>query len=179
MSGEATPARLRSGASIRAATSADAAAIAEIYNHYVVATIVTFEEERVAPGEMAGRIDGVRARSLPWLVAEQAGRVVGYAYAADWKTRSAYRFSTEVTVYLAPNELGRGIGSDLYAILFPQLRVLGVHAALGAIALPNEASVALHEKFGMRKVAHFAEVGFKFERWIDVGYWQSTFPAGG
>ena len=85
-----------------------------------------------------------------------------------------YRFSVEVTVYVAPGHAGRGIGSTLYGELFPMLKTLGIRAVIGGIALPNEASVALHEKFGMRKVAHFGEVGFKFDRWIDVGYWQRT-----
>ena len=80
----------------------------------------------------------------------------------------------EVTVYVAPGHAGRGIGSRLYGELFPILKTRGIHAVIGGIALPNEASVALHEKFGMRKVAHFEEVGFKFDRWIDVGYWQRT-----
>jgi L-amino acid N-acyltransferase YncA len=85
------------------------------------------------------------------------------------------RFSAEVTVYVEPGHARRGIGSKLYTRLFPILQTRGIHAVIGGIALPNEASVALHEKFGMRKVAHFTEVGFKFDRWIDVGYWQRTF----
>jgi len=133
---------------------------------------VTFEEQVVADAEMAGRVAQVRAASLPWLVAETGGRVAGYAYAAPWKTRSGYRFSVESTVYLAPGCSGRGIGSQLYGELFPLLEARGVHAVMAGIALPNDASVALHEKLGMRKVAHFAQVGWKLGRWIDVGYWQ-------
>jgi L-amino acid N-acyltransferase YncA len=159
---------------IRAATTADCEAVAAIYNHYVMKTIVTFEEEPVAPGEIAERLQEVTSASLPWLVAEQGGHVVGYAYASKWKGRCAYRFSAEITVYLAPSCSGRGLGSTLYDRLFPILRALGIHAVMGGIALPNEASVALHEKFGLEKVAHFREVGFKFDRWIDVGYWQRT-----
>ncbi len=94
------------------------------------------------------------------------------AYAVLWKARSAYRFSVEITVYVAPGMAGRGIGSMLYSHLFAALQPLGVHAVIGGIALPNEASIALHEKFGMEKVAHFQQVGFKFNRWIDVGYWE-------
>jgi phosphinothricin acetyltransferase len=159
---------------IRSATPADAASVAAIYNHYVIHTVVTFEEATVAPADFAGRIEGVQSKSLPWLVAEEAGCIVGYAYAASWHPRSAYRYSTEATVYLAPTDTGRGIGSSLYARLFPMLQARGIHAVMGGISLPNEASVALHEKFGMRKVAHFEAVGFKFDRWIDVGYWQRT-----
>lgn len=161
---------------IREATSSDAAAIAEIYNHYVNETVVTFEEEPVPAEEIARRIEEVRSASLPWLVAEEGQTVAGYAYATRWRVRSGYRFSAEVTVYLAPGHGGRGIGSKLYEQLFPRLQARGVHAVMGGIALPNDASVALHEKLGMRKVAHFEQVGFKLGRWIDVGYWQLILP---
>ena len=157
---------------VRAVTAADAGAVAGIYNHYVLETVVTFEEEPVTSDEMSRRIDEVRAASLPWFVAERAGAIAGYAYASRWKARSAYRFSSEVTVYLAPEQGRRGIGSALYAELLSALRGSGLHAAIGGIALPNEASVALHERFGFKKVAHFEQTGFKFNRWIDVGYWQ-------
>jgi L-amino acid N-acyltransferase YncA len=133
---------------------------------------VTFEEEPVAESEISRRMEEVRRARLPWLVAERSGAVVGYAYAAPWRPRRGYRFSAEVTVYVAPGEAGRGIGSLLYSDLFDELRKCGVHVALGGIALPNDASVALHEKFGFKKTAHLEEVGFKFDRWIDVGYWQ-------
>ena len=157
---------------IRTARAADAAAITDIYNHYIRETIITFEEEPISPGEMAKRMDTVQSASLPWLVAEEAGRVVGYAYGGTWKPRSGYRYASEITVYCAPGCGGRGIGSGLYGALFPELERRGIHAVVGGIALPNEASIALHEKFGMRRVALFSEQGFKFGRWIDVGYWQ-------
>jgi phosphinothricin acetyltransferase len=159
---------------IRAAEPGDAAAIAAVYNHYVERSTVTFEEKPVSDEAMARRIEDGRSESLPWLVAEEAGRIVGYASSRKWKGRSAYRFSAEITVYVAPGHARRGIGSSLYSRLIPLLQARGIHAVIGGIALPNEASVALHEKFGMRKVAHFSEVGFKFDRWIDVGYWQRT-----
>jgi phosphinothricin acetyltransferase len=165
----------REGTTVRGATAPDAGAIAEIYNHYVAGTVVTFEEEPVSVAEIARRVEEVRSASLPWLVAEEDGHVVGYAYARPWNPRTAYRFSVEITVYLAPEHAGRGIGSKLYDELFPMLETRHIHAVMGGIALPNEASVALHEKFGLRRVALFAEVGFKFGRWIDVGYWQRTF----
>lgn len=157
---------------IRPATPADAAAIAGIYNHYVAHTTITFEEQAVAPEQMAERIAEVGAASLPWLVAEREGQVLGYAYAGRWKARSAYRFSVETSVYLRDGLGRQGVGSALYDALFAELKARGVHAAIGGIALPNDNSVALHEKFGMKKVAHFEQVGFKFGRWIDVGYWQ-------
>ncbi len=157
---------------IRAATAEDAGAIAAIYNHHVLETIVTFEEEPVSAPEMARRIGEVQGVALPWLVAIDPAGLVGYAYATPWRSRFGYRFSVEVTVYTAPGQAGRGIGSRLYEALLPLLEARAIHAAMGGIALPNDASVALHEKFGFRKVAHFREPGIKFGRWIDVGYWQ-------
>ena len=157
---------------IRPATPADAAAVARIYNHYVKATLVTFEEEPLDEAEMARRIAEVLEAGLPWLVAGAAGEVVGYAYASKWHRRHGYRFSVEVTVYLAPDRGGRGTGTQLYSVLLDRLRGLGIRSAIGGIALPNDASVALHEKFGFRKVAHYERIGVKFGQWLDVGYWQ-------
>lgn len=159
---------------IRAANDDDAQQIVDIYNPYVLDSGITFEEVPVAADEMARRIESTKSHSLPWLVAEQAGAVVGYAYANPWKARTAYRFAVEITVYVKQGCGKRGIGSALYTSLFEQLRARGVHAIIGGIALPNDASVALHEKLGLSKVAHFREVGFKHGRWIDVGYWQLT-----
>lgn len=159
---------------IRAASISDGAAIARIYNHYILHTIVTFEEQTVSASEMADRIGMIESVSLPWLVSERADQIVGYAYANRWQRRSAYRYCAECTVYLDPAATGQGLGTALYNALFPILRGNGIHAVIGGISLPNEASVALHEKFGLKKVAHFEEVGFKFNRWIDVGYWQAT-----
>lgn len=161
---------------IRPATPADAAAIATIYNHYVRETVVTFEEEPVTDGEMARRIGEVLGASFPWLVAEENGTVLGYAYGAPWASRSGYQFSAEITVYLRAGQTGKGIGTELYDLLFPRLAARGVHAVIGGIALPNPASVALHERFGLRKVAHFGQVGYKFGQWIDVGYWHRILP---
>ena len=159
---------------IRPASASDAQAIAQIYNHYIQNSVITFEEQVVSAQDMATRILDVAASALPWLVADQEGQVAGYAYATKWKARSAYRFSVEITVYLEPGRQGQGWGSQLYAALLARLRELGVHSVIGGIALPNPGSVALHEKFGLTKVAHFSEVGYKFERWVDVGYWQIT-----
>lgn len=159
---------------IRACRPTDAAAIAAIYNHYVRETVVTFEETPVAAAEMAQRMEDVGAR-FPWLVWDDGDAVVGYAYAAAWKTRAAYRLSVETTIYLAQSHVGRGIGSKIYAALLDEIRERGFHSAIGGVALPNPASVALHEKLGFKKVAQFAEVGRKFDRWIDVAYWQLIF----
>lgn len=157
---------------IRLAELSDAAAITDIYNPYITDTTITFEEQTLSAGQMAQRIQDIRAAGLPWLVAEDAGRLMGYAYASPWKARSAYRHSVEVSVYLHPQAQGQGWGSRLYEALFSALKTREVHVAIGGIALPNPASIALHEKFGMKQVARFEQVGFKFGQWLDVGYWQ-------
>lgn len=156
---------------IRPATPDDAAAIVAIYNHYVATTVISFEELPVTTEDMAGRIRDVTT-ALPWLVHEVEGRVIGYAYATKWRVRSGYRFSAETSVYLAPGQGGKGIGSALYKTLLDELRAREIHMAIGGIAQPNPASVALHERLGFKKVAHFNQVGRKFDRWIDMGYWE-------
>ena len=156
---------------IRPATADDAVAIAAIYNHYIATTTISFEERAVTADEMAQRIRDVTT-SLPWLVREDGGHITGYAYATKWRVRSAYRFAAETSVYVEQGRGGQGIGSALYTALLQELRERGIHMAIGGIAQPNPASVALHERLGYVKVAHFSEVGRKFDRWIDVGYWE-------
>jgi len=157
---------------IRSAVAKDADAICGIYNHYVENSIITFEETPVPAPEMAVRMEEIAADSLPWLVAEADGAVVGYAHAGKWKSRCAYRFAVETTIYVAPGACGTGIGTRLYQELLGQLRQTDMHVAIGGVALPNDASVRLHEKLGFRKVAEFFEVGFKFGRRINVAYWE-------
>lgn len=157
---------------IRKATIKDSASIAEIYNHYILNTPVTFEETIVSPDDISERITSVLNAGLPWLVAEIKGEITGYAYAGRWKERSAYRYSVETSVYLSQTATGKGLGTELYQALFSALQTKGIHIAIGGITLPNPESIALHEKFGMKKVAHFEKVGFKFNKWLDVGYWQ-------
>lgn len=155
-----------------ASPSGDANALIRIYNHYVTDTVVSFEDAPVDAAEMTRRMTQTSALNLPWLVAVKGGDIGGYAYAVPWRARRSYRFSVEVTVYVAPGLGRRGIGSLLYGRLIEDLRALGMRCAMGGIALPNPASVAFHEAFGFRKVAHFEQVGFKLGRWVDVGYWQ-------
>jgi len=157
---------------IRPATPADAAPICAIYNHYVTTTTISFEEDPVDGPGMARRIADVAAAGLPWLVLEVDGAVAGYAYATKWRVRPAYRYSVESSVYLDPACAGRGFGRLLYGALLDALRARDLHLVIGGIALPNAASTGLHEALGFRKVAHFSEVGKKFGRWVDVGYWE-------
>lgn len=157
---------------LRDAAPDDAHELARIYNPYVLDTPVTFEEDAVTAAQMRERLAETRQAGLPWLVLEEGGAVRGYAYASRWKARCAYRYCAETTVYLERDATGRGLGPALYAALLERLRERQLHAAIGVVALPNPASVALHERLGFRKAAHFTEVGFKFGRWIDVGYWQ-------
>lgn len=157
---------------IRPAVIADATQICSIYNGYVATTTITFEEEPVTAVDMAGRIQGVNDDGMPWLIAALEGRVVGYAYATKWRARPAYRHSAECTVYLHRDLFGRGIGESLYRHLLDELRTRGLHTVIAGIAQPNARSVALHERLGFRKVAHFSEVGYKLDQWIDVAYWQ-------
>ena len=149
----------------------DAEKIAEIYNFYVLNTHHTFETEAVTTDEMQKRIAEV-AENYPFLIAETDGKIFGYAYAVRYKPRQAYRFSVEVSVYVKPNAKRKGIGRLLYERLFEKLDETEIHAIIAGIALPNKASIKLHENFGFEKIAHFREVGFKFGKWIDVGYWE-------
>jgi phosphinothricin acetyltransferase len=159
---------------LRDASTDDAAQIVSIYNHYVLNTVISMEYETVTPADMAQRIRDVQSVGLPWLVLLDGERIVGYAYASRWRARFGYRYSVESSVYLAPEQQRRGLGGMLYRRLLERLREQGCHAVMGGIALPNPGSVALHEKLGFDQVAHFREVGRKFGRWVDVGYWQLT-----
>jgi len=158
---------------IRDAVKNDGANIASIYNHYIKTSTATFELDPINAEDMEGRIEKIIAHDLPFLVCmDEKHACFGYAYATLWRKREAYQNSVEISVYLDPNQRGKGLGSQLYAALFERLKRRNIHIAIGGITLPNPASIGLHEKFGMKKVAHFEEVGFKFGEWVDVGYWQ-------
>lgn len=156
---------------IRPVQPQDAAAICAIYNHYIEHTTITFEQDLLDEAAMAGRIADV-TQNYPWLIAELQGELVGYAYATRWRSRAAYDQTAESTIYLAPHSTGRGLGQPLYQALLQESRARGLHVMVGCIALPNPGSVALHERCGFRKAAHFTEVGRKFGQWIDVGFWE-------
>ena len=149
----------------------DSARLCEIYNHYIKSSVCTFELEPISEDEMAARIQAT-TEHYPWIVFDTGAAIEGYAYATAWKSRGAYRNTVESTVYVDANCSGRGTGTILLESLIDRLKPLEVHAVLAGIALPNESSVALHEKLGFSKVAHFKETGKKFGEWIDVGYWE-------
>ena len=155
---------------IRDATADDAAAIAAIYAPLVTDSIVSFEEDPPSAEEMADRI----AASHVWLVAEDDGEVVGYAYGARFHARAAYRWSTEASIYLAPEARGRGTGKRLVAELLVRLKAMGFVNVFGGTSLPNPASERLLESFGFKKVAHWEHVGFKLDAWHDVSWRQLT-----
>jgi phosphinothricin acetyltransferase len=157
--------------SIRSATTADAASVVEIYNWYIANTVVTFEVDPLPASEMAQRMKSVLA-SHEWLLLERGSELLGYAYAGRYHARAAYRFTTESTIYLRDGAGGQGFGTQLYGELIRRIFARGYRSLVGGIALPNDASVRLHEKLGYAKVGHLVRVGHKFERWIDVGYWQ-------
>ena len=149
----------------------DAAAICAIYNYYVRETIITFEEDELSVEVMAERIKRIHTQ-YPYLVYEEDGAVLGYAYGNFWRTRSAYRYTTETTVYLDKEAAGKGIGRVLYGQLIDRLREAGFHVAIGVIGLPNPASERLHEQMGFRNAGVFKEVGKKFGKWADVASWE-------
>ena len=156
---------------IRSARITDSQVLADIYNHYISTSSVTFEEVLISAEIMGDRIQKT-TKLYPWIVFEVQNEIIGYAYATEWKPRSAYRFTAESTVYVKSGQEGKGVGSTLYSRLLSELHSLDVHAVIAGITLPNKASVALHEKMGFEKVAHFRQTGFKFNEWRDVGYWE-------
>lgn len=157
---------------IRPATPEDAAAIAAIYRPYVEESRISFEEVAPDAAEMARRIAGDRPGMHPWFVVEEDGGIIGYAASSPLRARAAYRWTVEIGIYLAPEACGRGIGRDLLSSLLEALKRQGYVAAVGAIALPNPASIALHEKLGFTCAGTYRGVGFKMGEWLEVGLWQ-------
>jgi L-amino acid N-acyltransferase YncA len=156
----------------------DAPACAEIYAPAVRTSAASFEE--VAPGEseMASRMTAVQAVH-PWLVAEVDGAIAGYAYGSRHRERDAYRWAADVSVYVAPDHRRRGVARSLYVVLLERLTGQGLRVACAGIALPNPASVALHESLGFRPVGVYRRIGFKLGQWWDVGWWQLALGTAG
>jgi L-amino acid N-acyltransferase YncA len=161
---------VRTPAEVRPAEVADAGGIADVYRPYVLDSVASFETVPPDVGELARRMTA--APRLPWFVAGRDGAVVGYAYAAAHRTRAAYRWSVDCSVYLADGERGQGTGRALYQRLLPELRELGYVTAFAGIALPNPGSVGLHTALGFTRVGVYRAAGFKDGRWHDVGWWQ-------
>ena len=157
---------------IRLATERDAAALAAIYAPYVTDSRVSFEETAPDAAEMARRIRGDRPGFHAWLIAEEHGRVLGYCASSPFRTRPAYRWAVETGIYLASEAQGRCLGRSLLTAMCDLLEKQGYVAAIGAIALPNPASVAVHEKVGFVHVGGYRGTGFKQGEWLDVGLWQ-------
>lgn len=163
---------------VRRATPGDAAAIAAIYNGYVERTAISFETEPVTIEAMTRRIEDRLAR-YDWLVAEREGRegrLLGYAYYGQFRARAAYDHVVESTVYIAEDAVGQGVGRCLYGDLIDSARARGFREIIGVIALPNDASERLHARMGFARVGHLPRVGYKFDRYIDVSFWQCSLP---
>ena len=149
----------------------DASACAAIYAPYVRDTPISLEETPPTTNEIAERIE-TTTRTHPWIVAEYASQLVGYAYATRHRERASYRWATDVAVYVSPAFQRKGVGRALYQALFEQLTEQGFRIACAGITLPNEASVGLHESLGFQAVGTYRRIGWKFGGWHDVGWWQ-------
>ena len=155
---------------VRSATSADAPVIQTIYSPAVTDSVSSFEETPPDAAEILRRMHS--QPRLPWLVAIRDDMVVGYAYASIHRARRGYRWSADCSIYLQAQEQGRGTGRSLYERLLDELKTLGYVSVFGGIALPNDASVGLHQALGFTPVGTFLRVGYKHGRWHDVGWWQ-------
>jgi len=156
---------------IRLATTDDAAAVAAIYAPFVVDTAISFETVPPDASEMAARI-GSKLPRFPWLVAEQEAEIIGYSYAGAHRERAAYAWSVEVSAYVAPSARRRGVATKLYETLLELLREQGFRMAYAGITLPNPASVGFHEAMGFIPLGVYRNVGWKFDQWHDVGWWE-------
>lgn len=156
---------------VRLAHARDVPAILAIYAPFVRDTAVSFEYEPPTLAEMERRLRAFQ-QEYPSLVCERAGQVAGYAYASRFRSRTAYQWTAEVTVYVHPDHQRRGVAGTLYRSLLDRLRVQGFRTAVAGITLPNAGSVALHESLGFQPVGVFQRVGFKHGQWHDTGWWQ-------
>ncbi len=152
----------------------DLDAVAAIYAHYVLNSVATFDEEPPSPEEWRAKAYDLYARRLPFLVAEADWEVVGFAYAAPWRPKPAYRHTAEDTIYLAPDYTGKGLGKALLTTLMPLCADVGVRRLLAVIADGGDdnASSRLHTALGFTEAGRLSQVGFKFDRWIDTVIYQ-------
>lgn len=152
----------------------DTEELLDIYNYYVLNSIVTFDDEAVSIDAFKDKITRINT-DYPFIVFEENNEILGYAYGSRWRPKPAYKHTVESTVYVKHDALGKQIGTKLYTELLSQLKEQNYHIVLGGLTLPNDSSVKLHEKLGFKQVAHFKEVGLKFGKWLDVGFWQLHF----
>jgi L-amino acid N-acyltransferase YncA len=150
----------------------DGAACAAIYAPSVASGVASFEEQAPDAGEMSGRI-GRTSASYPWLVAQDGDELLGYAYATQHRARAAYRWAADTSVYVSADHLRRGVGQALYGALLSLLHQQGLYTAVAGITLPNQASVALHQRMGFALVGYYRDIGFKRGAWLTVGWWQA------
>lgn len=156
---------------VRYATDQDVEAITRIYNYYITDSVITFELDAISKKEMNERFKSISS-VYPYLVGLVDDEVIGYAYAGRWKERKAYDNTVETSIYLANNATGKGYGKELYSHLLREIKNQKIRLAIGGVTLPNEASVKLHESLGYKFVGKFTKVGYKFNQWLDVGYWE-------
>lgn len=149
----------------------DSKEIVDIYNHYILNTCVTFEMEKLTPKDMEERIKNKIGKE-PWIVYEEDNKVIGYAYVGEWRSKAAFNFTKEVSVYLSIDEKSKGLGTKLMAELIKVCKEYGIHTLISVVTVPNDISEGLHKKFGFKKAGYFEEVGFKQEKWLDVAFWQ-------
>jgi phosphinothricin acetyltransferase len=165
---------------IREAKRADLAGIAEIYNYYIVNTPITFDVTPVTPEDRSGWFEEHTSTPRHRLfVAEEAGKIIGYAGTGRFRDKAAYDTSVETTIYCAQEATGRGVGAMLYKALFDALKDADIHRLLAGITLPNDASIKLHRRFGFTDVGVFGECGRKFERYWDVVWMERPLRLGG
>ncbi len=156
---------------IRAFNARDTKALLEIYNYYVINTVVTFDIEPLTFEVFEAKVGRINT-DFPFLVFEEANEILGFAYASKFRPKPAYAYTVESTVYVKHGNHGKQIGSKLYKALIDALKETTAHTVLGVLTLPNKSSERLHEKFGFKKIAHLEEVGLKFGKWQDVGIYQ-------
>jgi len=159
---------------IRPATIDDLPGIVEMENREIAENFAHFGQAPVSLEQCRATFDSAQGK-FPWFVAVEGDLVVGFARCSAWKARESYRFTTEVGVYVRPDRQGQGIGKRLYEHLFPAMREYGFKTIIAGIAQPNPASNRLHESFGMKHVGTLPDVGFKYGKWISVGYWALHF----
>lgn len=149
----------------------DSKEIVDIYNYYILNTCVTFDMDKLDSKDMEKKIKE-KINKDPWIVYEEDNKILGYAYVGEWRSKAAFNFTKEVTIYLNPVEKGKGIGTKLMDELIKRCKENGINTLISVITVPNDASTYLHEKFGFKKVAYYEKVGFKQEKWLDVESWQ-------